>query len=76
MELDADLALELWDIFVVSIQLKEKSIVAESYINWLVDNNISDEDLEELARQDHYLGGVISTIKEDNELEDEEDTED
>lgn len=65
MELDADLALELWDIFATSINPKEKSIVAESYVSWLVDNNISDEDLEELARQDHNLGSAVSMIMDD-----------
>jgi hypothetical protein len=75
MELDADLALELWDIFAASIQPKEKSIVAESYINWLVDNNISDEDLEDLARQDQFLGSAISEMLEENEPEDEDNEE-
>ena len=72
MELDADLALELWDIFAASIQPKEKSIVAESYVNWLVENNISDENLEELARQDQILADAISAIMENGEPEEED----
>lgn len=72
MELDADLALELWDIFAASIQPKEKSIVAESYVSWLIDNNLSDEDLEDLARQDHHLGAAISAILEEGEDEEED----
>lgn len=75
MELDADLALELWDIFAASIQPKEKSIVAESYVNWLMENNISDEDLEELARQDQYLGSTISEMAAELEVEDDDEDE-
>ena len=75
MELDSDLALELWDIFAASINPKEKSIVAESYVNWLIDNNLTDEDLEEVARQDSHLAHAISLILEDgadSEVEDYE----
>jgi hypothetical protein len=75
MELDADLALELWDIFAASINPKEKHLVAESYVGWLVDNNISDEDLEDLARQDSHLGAAVSEIMENSEP-DEDDEED
>jgi hypothetical protein len=75
MELDADLALELWDIFAASIQPKEKSIVAESYVNWLVENNISDDELADLARQDQYLGGTISEMVAENDLEDDDEDE-
>jgi len=76
MELDSDLALELWDIFAASINPKEKSIVAESYVNWLIDNNLSDEYLEEVARQDTYLAHAISLILEDNHDAEEEEYED
>jgi hypothetical protein len=75
MELDADLALELWDIFAASIQPKEKSIVAESYINWLMENNISDDELADLARQDQYLGSTISEMVAENDIEDDNEDE-
>lgn len=74
MELDADLALELWDIFAASVQPKEKSIVAESYANWLLENGVNTEELEELARQDSTLATAISLLlADDEELEDPDD---
>jgi len=69
--LDADIALELWDIFAISIQPKEKNLVADAYIEWLLGNNMSDEDLMELARNDSVLSVSIARALEVDDEEEE-----
>lgn len=69
--LDADVALELWDIFAISIQPKEKNLVSDAYVDWLLGNNMSDEDLMELARNDSVLSVSIARALEVDDEEEE-----
>jgi hypothetical protein len=71
---DPDSVLELWDLFAISLQPKEKSLVAEAFVNWLIEHQIADEDLEEIARGDSTLAAAIALVLDnDSDEEDEED---
>jgi len=73
LDLTAEQAYEIWEIFSAIIPPKGSDLIAEQFVTWLIDNSMRDEDLEDLAKMDSKLGNAISEqLVTDEEYEEDE----
>ena len=75
MEITNDNILEIWEIFVENMQAARRNDVALRFINWLVDNDVELESLEELRGQDEHLDFAIDQLQMENNEEEYDDNE-
>lgn len=75
MEITNDNILEIWEIFVENMQAARRNDVALRFINWLVDNDVELESLEELRGQDEHLDFAIDQLQIENNEEEYDDNE-
>lgn len=75
MEITNDNILEIWEIFGENMQASRRNDVALRFINWLVDNDVELESLEELRGQDEHLDFAIDQLQMENNDEEYDDNE-
>lgn len=75
MEITNDNILEIWEIFGENMQAARRNDVALRFINWLVDNDVELESLEELRGQDEHLDFAIDQLQMENNDEEYDDNE-
>lgn len=75
MEITNDNILEIWEMFGENMQAARRNDVALRFINWLVDNDVELESLEELRGQDEHLDFAIDQLQMENNDEEYDDNE-
>lgn len=70
--MDEGLIIEIWDAFKDHIPEKNRELAANQYVNFLLEHDISTDDLEGYLGYDKYLDDAIhSTLKEEDSDDDE-----
>lgn len=77
--MNESLIMEIWDLFLEFIPEKSRDTVADRYIDFLVENDVTDATLESLIGNDDHLDSAIDSAlqvmqeEEQNYYDDEED---
>ena len=75
MELSNDNILEIWEMFSENVQAARRNDLALRFINYLVDNEVELDELEDLRGQDEHVDYALDQLSLDQEEEYDEDSE-
>lgn len=76
MELSNDNILEIWEMFGENVQASRRNDIALRFIEYLIDNEIEKESLDELRGHDEHIDYALDQLElEDSDREYDEDSE-